>query len=219
MISTNHEASHYAIFCSLLLVPPSQAPKTSSAPYSPTFSEYVLFFNVTYQVSHPYKTKKHKAKLYICILCFWIRASLNYINNCPTRCNTKQSLYYSASSLYMFRVSTTPIIGSTQNCNCTGHTSLQRGQAWPRWRKVAAEKIWPVPEAVVTVLRTPDDGCGWHPKHVEWTCWIINRLLCLASRWTIITIYIYTYCNRCDFRQYAQRQNIINQIVADIPHI
>jgi hypothetical protein len=38
-----------------------------------------------------------------------------YINNCPTRCNTKQSIYYSASSLYMFRVSTTPIIRSTQN--------------------------------------------------------------------------------------------------------
>ena len=24
-----------------------------------------------------------------------------------------------------------------------------------------------VPEAVGTVLCTPDDGCGWHPKHVE----------------------------------------------------
>ena len=29
----------------------------------------------------------------------------------------KQSIYYSASSLYMFPVSTTPIIRSTQNCN------------------------------------------------------------------------------------------------------
>ena len=45
-----------------------------------------------------------------------------------------------------------------------------------------------VPEAVITVLCTPDDGCGWHPKHVEWTCRIINRLLCVASRWTIINI-------------------------------
>ena len=43
-----------------------------------------------------------------------------------------------------------------------------------------------VPLAVVTVLRTPDDGCGWHPKHVEWTCRIIYRLLFLASRWKII---------------------------------
>jgi len=29
-----------------------------------------------------------------------------------------------------------------------------------------------------TVLCTADDGRGWHPKHVEWTCRIINRLLC-----------------------------------------
>jgi len=60
--------------------------------------------------------------------------------------------------------------------------------AWPRWREVAAQKIWPVPVAVVTVLCTPDDGCVWHPKHVEWTCRIINRLLCVASRWTVIDI-------------------------------
>jgi len=42
-----------------------------------------------------------------------------YINNCPMRCNTEQSIYYSASSLYTFRVSTTPIIRSTQNCKCS----------------------------------------------------------------------------------------------------
>jgi len=32
------------------------------------------------------------------------------------------------------------------------------------------------------------DGCGWHPKHVEWAFRIINRLVCVASRWTIINI-------------------------------
>ena len=48
-------------------------------------------------------------------LYLWFRTSLIYINNCPTRCNTKQSIYYSGSSLYMFRVSTTPVIRSTQN--------------------------------------------------------------------------------------------------------
>jgi len=47
------------------------------------------------------------------ILCLLFRASLIYINNCPTRCNTNQSIYYSASSLFMFRVSTAPIIRST----------------------------------------------------------------------------------------------------------
>jgi len=62
--------------------------------------------------------------------------------------------------------------------------------AWPHWREVPSQKIWPVPEAVVTVFCTPDDGCGWHPKHVEWTCRIINRLLCVESRWTIVNILI-----------------------------
>ena len=66
-------------------------------------------------------------------LYLWFRAPLNYINNCPTRCNTKQSIYYSASSLYMIRVSNTPIIRSTQNCNYSlrysAAISLQRGQA------------------------------------------------------------------------------------------
>jgi len=65
---------------------------------------------------------------------------LIYINNCPTRYNTKQSIYYSASSLYMFRVSTTPIIRSSQNCNY----SLRYWSyflwsylppTWPRFRK------------------------------------------------------------------------------------
>jgi len=40
-------------------------------------------------------------------------------------------------------------------------------KTWPRWKKVAATIIRPVPEAVDTVLCTPDDGCGKHPKHVE----------------------------------------------------
>ena len=69
-------------------------------------------------------------------LCLWFRASLIYINNCPTRFKTKQSIYCSASSLYMLRVSTTPIIRGTQNsnyslrywsCFCAA-TSLQRDQ-------------------------------------------------------------------------------------------
>ena len=98
----------------------------------------------------------------------------------------KASIYYSASSLYMFRVSTTPIIRSTQNSNY----SLRYWSyiLWSRWREVAVQKIWPVPEAVVTVLCNPDDGCGRHPKHVEWTRRIINRLLCVASHWTVINI-------------------------------
>jgi hypothetical protein len=43
---------------------------------------------------------------------------------------------------------------------CTA-TSLQRGQVrtWSCWNEVAAQILRPVPEAVITVLCTPDDGC------------------------------------------------------------
>ena len=71
---------------------------------------------------------------------------LQSINNCPTRCNTKQSIYYSASALYMFRVSSTPIM-STQNCNyslryCSYFLRSYcppTWPTWPRWREVAAQ--------------------------------------------------------------------------------
>jgi len=52
-------------------------------------------------------------------------------------------IYFTAKSLYMFRVSTAPIIKSTVTAaSGTGHnigtaTSLQRGQICPRWREVA----------------------------------------------------------------------------------
>ena len=73
------------------------------------------------------------------------------VNNCPTRCNTKQSIYCSESSIYLIRVSNTPIIRSTRNCNY----SLRY---WSYFL------------------------CSL------WTCRIINRLPCVASRWTIINI-------------------------------
>jgi hypothetical protein len=44
-----------------------------------------------------------------------------------------------------------------------------------------------VPVVVTTVLRTPDDGCKRHPKHVEGYCSKIKqRLLMFASRWSFI---------------------------------
>ena len=98
------------------------------------------------------KTRSHQGRCYGMIT-YHPRHKRNYmpinINNCPTRCNTKQSIYYSAGSLYMFRELTTPIIRNTQNYNYSlrycAATSLQRGQAslgWPRWREVAAHKIY-----------------------------------------------------------------------------
>ena len=100
-----------------------------------------------------------------------------------------------------FNVAKLPVI-STQNWNYSlrycATTALQRRQAWPRWREVAAQKIWPVPEAVVTVLCTPDDGCGWHPKHVEWSCRIISRLFCVVSCWNIVNICIPNFIIICE---------------------
>ena len=103
----------------------------------------------------------------------------NSINNCPMRCNTKQYIYYSASLLYMFWVSNTPIIRSTQNCNYSlRHCS---------YFLCSYLLPWPTSlESVFKVLCTPDDGCVWHPKLIEGTYRIINRLLCVASRWTVI---------------------------------
>jgi hypothetical protein len=40
-----------------------------------------------------------------------------------------------------------------------------------------------------TVLKTPDDGCKEHPKHVEKSCCEIKyRLLSAESRWKLVYI-------------------------------
>jgi len=54
----------------------------------------------------------------------------------------------------------------------TGHsiwvtTFLQCGLNRPSWRNVVTRILWPVSEAAITVLCTPDDGCDGRPKHVE----------------------------------------------------
>jgi len=97
-----------------------------------------------------------------------------------------KAVYCSASSLNVFRLSTTPIIRSTQNCD---YSLRYLPSTWPSLAALEGGS-WPVPEAAVTVLCTPDDGCGWHSNHVQWTCRIIHRLLCVAYSWTIIN-----FCN------------------------
>ena len=48
-------------------------------------------------------------------------------------------------------------------CKITLQTTfLQRGLIRPRWRKVVAQILLHVPEAAVTVLCSPDDGCDGH---------------------------------------------------------
>ena len=54
----------------------------------------------------------------------------------------------------------------------------------------SSTNTWIVPVAVTTVLCTPDDGRGRHPKHVECYCSKIKyRLHIVASRWTFINIF------------------------------
>jgi len=47
-------------------------------------------------------------------------------------------IYFTAKSLYIFRVSTAPTIRNTKNCKRSlTATSFQRGQIWPRWKELA----------------------------------------------------------------------------------
>jgi len=80
-------------------------------------------------------------------------------------------IYFTAKSLYMFRVSQHPSSGALKAVTAasgTGHnigtaTSLQRGQVGTG----LCESCDKYSEAAVTVFHTPDDGCGGHQKHVE----------------------------------------------------
>jgi len=82
---------------------------------------------------------------------------------------------------------------NTQNCNYSlwYWSYFLCSYLPPMWPSLAMLEggSCTITEVVVTVLCTPDDGCGWHPKHVEWTCRIVNRLLCVASHWTIINMH------------------------------
>ena len=105
------------------------------------------------------------------------------LNKIQLDATVRSPIYFTAKSLYMFRVPNAPIIRSTKPVTAasgTGHntgtaTSPQRCLIRQRWTEVAVPILWPVPEAAVTVFSTPDDGCGRHPKHVEWFCSEINR--------------------------------------------
>ena len=45
------------------------------------------------------------------------------------------------------------------HCKTTLHVSGVTVPIRPRWRGVAVQVVWPVPEAAGTVFNTPDDGC------------------------------------------------------------
>jgi len=72
------------------------------------------------------------------------------------------SLLHICRQLYLFRL-LTPIISSSYNCNYRSELELRSNSTTTM---DGGRPGWPVPEAVITVVRAPDDGCQ-HPKHVE----------------------------------------------------
>jgi len=110
-------------------------------------------------------------------LVFYIHGSVHRESNLiiVQKDATVFSLLYFCRQLYVFRVLTL-IIRSSYNCNysfwywLTGSTAI-RSRCWvgthQRERMVLRSRPgWPVAEAVITVVRAPDDGCQ-HPKHIE----------------------------------------------------
>ena len=96
-----------------------------------------------------------------------------YINNRPTRCNTKQSIYYSANSLYMFRVSTTPITRSTQNCNYSLRCTKVAKLALPRCTK----------------NMTSTGGCSYNFVYSWWWVWLTPETCIVnlqSNKWTAL---------------------------------
>ena len=82
-----------------------------------------------------------------------------YSNIYPTRRNVTQFILYGL--LYVFRVVSSSIIRSANNCIYS---------IWclsPATCRLAAGSRSQIPDAVDTVVRAPDVGWRYHPKHVE----------------------------------------------------
>jgi len=88
-----------------------------------------------------------------------------YANNCPTRCNTKQFFYYSESTLYMFRVSTTPTIRITQNWNY----SLRY---WSYFVQLPPSKVATLEGGSCTKCMTSTGGCSYSFVFSWWWVWL-----------------------------------------------
>jgi hypothetical protein len=98
----------------------------------------------------------------------------------------------------------TVFTASGTGCSVWAATSGHRGwietavSIHPRQREVDAQTLWPVPDAVYTVIGAPGDGWYHRPKHVQ-QCAAINILYRVASRWTIID----TDCHYNDYHSYS----------------
>ena len=110
-----------------------------------------------------------------------------HLYNCTTRCNTKQSIYYSEVPSTCFGCQPHPSSGVHKTVTAasgTGHIFCGQVSLATLEGGTCTQKIWPVPEAVVTVF-----------VYTWWWVWLTpeicrvnlqnNRLLCVAFCWTI----------------------------------
>jgi len=90
------------------------------------------------------------------ILCPWFRASWLCISKIQQDATVCRYLY-TASLLYMFRVSSAPswvqktVTAAFGTGHSNGATTFLRGLIRPCWRKVVALLLWPVPKTAITV--------------------------------------------------------------------
>ena len=78
-------------------------------------------------------------------LCPWVRASWINVNICPKRCEYIQFYYIFCRQIYMFRMIPSSIIRSTF-----------KGVPTPPRQRMVANRVRPVPDAVITVW-----VCSW----------------------------------------------------------
>ena len=113
---------------------------------------------------------------------FMVPCITNLYYNKPTRCNCSQSILLFYFILLQdhstcFGCCQHPSSGkhkTVATASDTGHISWQLPSSnmanLATLEEGSCHDIWPVSEAVATVLCFPDDGCWQHPKHVEWSC-------------------------------------------------
>jgi len=116
-----------------------------------------------------------KIKYYI-VSSSWFRASSLNVNKNPTYATVCRYLF-TAKLLYMFRVSQHPSPGVPIR---------------PRWRGVAVQVVWPVPEAAGTVFNIPDDGCC--DTQNMYSSFAVNKYLhTVVSVGFLFTLYCLSY--------------------------
>ena len=82
------------------------------------------------------------------------------------------------------RPATSWVVHYTTSCNTrTSHNTIRSVPTHSPWWQVAVT-VWLVPDVVDTVVRAPDDGWRYHPKHVEQFT-DTNKLCIVASCWTV----------------------------------